>query len=111
LQVGQEDLPLYGNGILGELPFLIKRNERGLLLGIAVHDRDILSYMGDDTLCMWVVIEFCPKTIEDIEHKVRTELLTEVAYGKQCNFPILPIHTPHVVEQIQPSGGRNEDHH
>ena len=38
--------------------------------------------MREDSLGMWVVIELCPKAIEGIEHKMRAELLTEVAYGK-----------------------------
>ena len=43
---------------------------------------------------MWIAIEFCPKTIEGIEHKMRAKLLAQVPYSEQGYLLVLPIHTP-----------------
>ena len=58
---------------------------------------------------MWVVIELRPKAIEGIEHKMRTELLAQIPYSEQGDLLVLPIHTPHVVEQITSCKNRNQD--
>ena len=60
---------------------------------------------------MRVIIELRSKAIERIEHKVWAELLAEVSYGEQSDFPILLIHTPHIIEQVEAGRGRDEDHH